>query len=101
MITEDTFFILFLLRWKEKHVEGEWDSREQEGQKQKEMEGKRPRSSRCGVYSCFLSSCPRAHTDSCLLLSTVGLGQVLLGAGHACSFRETLGAVWLEAAPGP
>ena len=40
-----------------------------------------------GVYSCFLSFflAPEA-IDSCLL-SRVGLGQVLLGAGHACSLQ--------------
>lgn len=73
MLTDDTFFILVLLRWSREQLKG-WREGE-EGQKQrKEMEERGPDRQVCSFFlSLFLA--PEAIQDRCLL-STVGLAEL-------------------------
>lgn len=96
MLTENLSSYAFFAGAAEKQVEGEWEKGE-EGQKQKEMKGKRPRSSSCVLF--FLLFSPQRPYDSCLLLSTVGLGWSCQVLGIPGVHREKLGAVWLEVVP--
>lgn len=49
----------------------------------------------------FLAFSPQRPYDSCLLLSTVGLGWSCQVLGVPGVHREKLGAVWLEVVPRP
>jgi len=82
MLTENLSSYSFFSGAAEKQVEGEWGKRE-EGQKQKEMKGKRPRSS--SVYFCFLSFSPQRPYRQLSSPKYSGAGLILPGAGHSWS----------------
>lgn len=93
MLTEITLFILFLLRWRRKRLKGGGGGGEmgrRGTETEKEMKGKRPRSS--SVDSRFLSFflAPKAIRQLSPLKHS-GAGLILPGAGHSCSSQGETG----------